>query len=75
MGRQRIGPEGMAQLLKATVEAGLETGAVRPSSLERVNVDTTVQPKAIAHPTDSRLYLKPLLLLVKMARKCGVQLG
>ena len=41
----------MAQLLKATVEAGLETGAVRPSSLERVNVDTTVQPKAIGlHP-------------------------
>jgi IS5 family transposase len=29
---------------------------VRPSSLERINVDTSIQPKAIAHPLDSRLY-------------------
>ena len=56
--RQRIGPEEMERVLKATVEMALKSGTVRPSSLERITVDTTVQEKAIAHPTDSRLYLK-----------------
>ncbi len=47
---------------------------MRPSSLERVSVDTTVQPKAITHPTDAKLYLKALLALVRQARKCGLKL-
>jgi transposase, IS5 family len=42
--------------------------------LERVSVDTTVQPKAIAHPTDSRLYLKALLALVRQAKRHGMTL-
>jgi IS5 family transposase len=53
--RERIGPEGMELLLAITVEAGVGSGAVKPSSLDRVTVDTTVQPKAIAYPLDSRL--------------------
>src|SRR5438874_7956986 len=32
-----------------------KTGALATRDLERVVVDTTVQPKAIAHPTDARL--------------------
>lgn len=72
--RKRIGPDGMEELLKATVEAALETGAARPSSLERLSVDTTVQPKAIAHPTDSRLYLKALQILVRQAKRHGIVL-
>ncbi len=47
---------------------------MKRSSLKRVTVDTTVQSKAIAHPTDSRLYLKALQLLVRHARKAGVKL-
>jgi IS5 family transposase len=31
------------------------TGAIATKDLERVVVDTTVQEKAIAHPTDARL--------------------
>lgn len=72
--RKRIGPEAMEQVLKATVEVALETKTVKPSSLERVTVDTTVQEKAIAHPTDSRLYLKALQALVRQAKKAGIQL-
>jgi IS5 family transposase len=72
--RKRIGPQGLEELLKASVEAALQTGTVRPESLERVNVDTTVQPKAIAHPTDSRLYLKALQMLVRHAKKHGIEL-
>ncbi len=70
--RQRIGPEGMERLLAETVRAGLESGAVKPSSLERVSVDTTVQPKAITHPTDARLYLRALDTLVRQAKRHGI---
>ncbi len=72
--RQRIGADGMEGLLVETVRAGLESGAVKPSSLERVNVDTTVQPKAIAHPTDARLYLRALNTLVRQAKRHGIKL-
>ncbi len=72
--RQRIGPEAMEQVLKATVQLALETKTIKPSSLERVTVDTTVQPKAIAHPTDSRLYLKALQALVRQAKRAGITL-
>jgi IS5 family transposase len=72
--RQRIGPEEMDRVLKATVEMALESGTTKPSSLERVTVDTTVQEKAIAHPTDSRLYLKALQTLVRQAKKAGLAL-
>jgi transposase, IS5 family len=72
--RGRIGPAGMEKLLAATVQAGLKSGTVKPSSLERVSIDTTVQPKAIAHPTDSRLYLKAIQALVRQAKRHGLRL-
>jgi IS5 family transposase len=72
--RKRLGPEGLEKLLAETIQAGLESGAVRASSLERISVDTTVQPKAIAHPTDAKLYLKALQALVRQAKKCGLEL-
>jgi IS5 family transposase len=39
-----------------------------------VNVDTTVQEKAIAFPTDARLYHKMRLALVRRARSLGIRL-
>lgn len=72
--RKRIGPEAMETVLQATIEVALETKTVRLSSLERVTIDTTVQEKAIAHPSDSRLYLKALEILVRQAKKAGVKL-
>ena len=53
---------------------GLRTGAVKRSSLERVTVDTTVQNKAIRHPTDSRLYNRSRERLVRLAQKHGLPL-
>lgn len=70
----RIGPQGLEELLKTSIEAALETGTAKPESLERINVDTTVQPKAIAPPTDSGLYLKALQILVRQAEKHGIEL-
>ncbi len=65
---------GAGTLLAATIQAGLDSGTVRPSSLERISVDTTVQPKAITHPTNAKLYLKALLALVRQAKTCGLKL-
>ncbi|TIM52123.1 MAG: IS5 family transposase, partial [Mesorhizobium sp.] len=72
--RKRIGPEGLEEMLKASVDVALETGTAKPGSLERITVDTTVQPKAIAHPTDSRLYLKAIQILVRQAKRYGIEL-
>jgi hypothetical protein len=73
--RKPIGPDTLEEISKATVAIALETEMVKPSSLERVTVDTTVQSKAIAHPTDSRLYLKALLTLVGQAKKAEAMTG
>lgn len=40
--RKRIGLQGLEEFLKASIEAALQTGTVRPESSERINVDTTV---------------------------------
>jgi hypothetical protein len=52
--RQRIGEEGCEWLLEHSIKAAMSAGVVKRQSLDTVVVDTTVQPKAIAHPTDSR---------------------
>ena len=54
--RGRLGEAGAEQMLRATIAAGIKMGAIRPAELKRVNVDTTVQTKAIRFPTDARLY-------------------
>lgn len=72
--RRRIGQDGMEILLKETIAAAQRNGTVKDQSLERVTVDTTVQPKAIAHPLDSRLYQRGREILVRLARRHGVPL-
>jgi transposase, IS5 family len=39
-----------------------------------VSVDTTVQPKAIAYPLDSRLYHRGREILVRLAARHGIEL-
>jgi IS5 family transposase len=72
--RKRIGEAGAEQLLKETIEAGLQLKAVKPSQLKRVNVDTTVQEKEIRFPTDARLYDRAREKLVKAAKARGIDL-
>ena len=72
--RKRVGPEGMEEVLSATIGVAVAAQAVKESSFERVTVDTTVQPKAIAYPTDSSLYLKALMTLVRQSKKFGIVL-
>ena len=72
--RGRIGEEGVEWLLTKTIEAGRASGAVQERSLSKIAVDTTVMEKAIAHPTDSRLYEKARHSLVVLAQKAGLRL-
>ena len=52
----------------------LLAAALKPAELRRVNVDTTVQEKAIAFPTDARLYQKARCVLVREAKRAGLDL-
>jgi IS5 family transposase len=70
--RNRLGEAGAEQMLRATIDAGMRTGVVRPTELKRINVDTTVQTKAIRFPTDARLYTRMRERLVKAARAEGL---
>ena len=72
--RKRVGQTGCEFILSLTVSAGIATRAVAKSSLSVVNVDTTVQDKAVAFPTDARLLNKARLALVRHAHKLGVVL-
>jgi IS5 family transposase len=72
--RKRIGPKNMEQLLCETLETAKRGEHLTESHLERVNVDTTVQEKAIAYPTEARLYHKARVLLVKAAKDRGLPL-
>jgi IS5 family transposase len=70
--RKRLGEAGAEQMLRATIETGMKMKVIRPTQLQRINVDTTVQTKAIRYPTDARLYHRCREKLVKAARAAGL---
>jgi transposase, IS5 family len=72
--RKRIGPGGLEHLLSETLETAKREDKLTEQHMERVNVDTTVQEKAIAYPTDARLYHKARVLLVKAAKDRSIVL-
>lgn len=72
--RQRLGEDQLAALIQEGLSVAHKTGALETKDLERVAVDTTVQPKAIAHPTDAGLMHRALEKLVKLAKRHGVEL-
>jgi|FrelakmetLWP11LW_1041352.scaffolds.fasta_scaffold17336_1 IS5 family transposase len=72
--RQRVGVERLETLLAETLRLALEFEQVTVQQLRKVTVDTTVQEKAIAFPTDARLYTKMLLRLVNLAKRQGLRL-
>jgi IS5 family transposase len=72
--RQRIGEQGCEWLLEHSIKAALSAGVLKRRSLATVIVDTTVQPKEIAHPTDSRLLNRTRQQLVAAAQDAGIEL-
>jgi len=71
--RKRLGEAGAETMLKATIEAGVAMKVITTAQISHVNVDTTVQTKAIRYPTDSRLYDRARERLVAHARKQGLR--
>ena len=72
--RKRVGAERLENLLEITIHTALAMKAIKPQELEKVNVDTTVQEKAIAFPTDARLYHKMRNALVRRAKQLDIRL-
>jgi IS5 family transposase len=72
--RQRLGEEQIAALLQESLSVAHRSGAIQTKDLERVVVDTTVQEKAIAHPTDARLTHRAIEKLIDLAKREGVDL-
>jgi IS5 family transposase len=72
--RQRMGEEKLQALLQESLSVATRTEALKPSDLNRIIVDTTVQPKNVMFPTDARLVNRAREILVRLAKRSGVKL-
>jgi|HubBroStandDraft_6_1064221.scaffolds.fasta_scaffold95260_3 IS5 family transposase len=72
--RKRVGEEALETLLQETLAAAHRGGALSVRATEAVAVDTTVQEKAIAHPTAHGLLLTAIEQLGRQAKKTGLRL-
>lgn len=72
--RNRLGASRMEKILSLTVAVAVKSEAVKVKDLKKVIIDTTVMPKNIEFPTDSKLYDKARKKLVKLANKYGINL-
>ncbi len=72
--RKALGEAGVEELLATTIAAATKMKAIKPVQFERVIVDSTVQKKAIAYPTDSRLLEVARIKLMCLAQRAGLVL-
>src|ERR1700732_1863348 len=70
----RMGEERLQALLQESLAVAAKTGALKPSELSRVIVDTTVQPKNVTFPTDAKLLNRAREKLVRLAPRHGLNL-
>jgi IS5 family transposase len=64
----------MEWLLTQTICAAVSAKVIKRQSLDKVIVDSTVQEKAIAYPTDSKLLNRGREQLVKLVAEAGMTL-
>jgi IS5 family transposase len=72
--REGVGAESLEKLLEESLSVAYQIGAIGVKNLEKVVVDTTVQPKAVEYPTDSKLLAKAIEKLGKLAKAEGIDL-
>jgi IS5 family transposase len=71
--RKRIGAR-LDILLAESLRVAHDSGALKKSDLARVSIDTTVQPKNVAFPSDAKLLETAIRQLGKLAKAHGVTL-
>jgi len=72
--RERLKKKKLYKLLQETIKSGFKTKVLKAKSVECAVIDSTVQEKNIAYPTDAKLYYKGILLLGELAKKVGITL-
>lgn len=72
--RRRLGEDGLKTLMKMTVRLGLELNIIDEASCQTLVADTTVMEKAIAYPTDSRLFKRVQEQRGMLAKAQGISL-
>src|SRR3984957_16547429 len=72
--RQRMGEEKLIALIQESLNVATRAGAAKPADFAKVIIDTTVQPKAVAFPTDAKLMHRARERLVRLAKKHGLAL-
>lgn len=72
--RKRLGEEKLTELIKESLSSAERAGALRLKDIKRVIVDTTVQPKNIAFPTDAKLLYSSIVRLGRLCRRQGIKL-
>jgi IS5 family transposase len=69
-----MGEERLNALLQESLSVAVKSKALKPSELTQVVVDTTVQPKNVAHPTDAKLLNRARERLVRLAKSHAIVL-
>lgn len=72
--RKRVGEEALNKLLQESLSAAYKSGALSLKAVEEVAIDTTVQEKAVSHPTDHGLLSHAIIRLGNEAKKEGIVL-
>lgn len=72
--RKRVGESFFETLLQESLRIAFVSKALKTNQLKRIVVDTTVQPKAVAFPTDVGLMRKAITSLVDLAKKNNIDL-
>lgn len=72
--RRALGEEGVEALLAQTIQVALSLKLIARQDLKTVIVDSTVQEKAVAYPTDIRMLETARAKLVEAARIQGITL-
>lgn len=72
--RNRVGANRLAELLQETLDVAVREKQINKQELAHVTVDTTVQEKNIAYPTDSKLYHRAIIKLARAAVLRGIKL-
>ena len=72
--RKALGEEGVEALLQQTINVAVTLKLIAKASLATVIVDSTIQHKAIAYPTDSKMLETARSKLVEAAKAQGIEL-